>query len=45
MNRRVKGSPIEDLKLKREGRKRRSQSIYSRTYYKSGFKLSFTDGP
>ena len=39
-NKRVRGSPIEDLKLRREEGKGGSQSIYLRTYYKSYFKLT-----
>jgi hypothetical protein len=41
----ARGSTIEDLKLRRKGGKGRSQSISSRTCYRSGFKLTPSDGP
>jgi hypothetical protein len=41
----ARGSTIEDLKLRRKGRKGRSQSICSWTCYRSGFKLPLADGP
>ena len=43
-NKRVRGCSIEDLKLKKKGGKGRSQSISSRTCYRSGFKLTPSDG-
>jgi hypothetical protein len=46
MNRRVRGSPIEDLKLRRGVGRGRSQSICLWSYYRSGFKLyPFADDP
>ena len=41
----ARGSTIEDLKLRREEGKGRSQSIYLRTCYRSGFTLPLSDGP
>jgi hypothetical protein len=39
INRRVRGSSIEDLKVRRKGEKGGSQSICLWSYYRSGFKL------
>jgi hypothetical protein len=41
----ARGSTIEDLKLRREEGKGRSQSICLRTCYRSGFTLPLSDGP